>query len=383
MRKKFLITAILCIILAFAGGCSCGTSGGNNNGNNGNVAVTGVTLNKASTSIVLAQTEQLTATVNPTNATDKTVFWSSNSNSVASVSATGLVTANSIGTAIITVRTSDGNYTDTCTVTVVEGYVAVEGVNIASTSANIMVSQQLSISYTVLPAIATNKDVTWLSDNPSVATVDDGVVTGVAEGTATITVKTVDGEFTDTITINVTALKVTGVRLDKTEAHVAPGGTITLTATISPDNAPDKSVTWSSDDESVATVVDGVVTGVAEGTAIITVTTTDGAKKATCTIIVTNQNATTASINYPPFTLIIFDNGDMGTQQLKVITDGVYESITWSSDDSNIVKVDQTGKVTAVAKGTTIIKATVTVKGSSTPLVAQVEISVRPESIEI
>lgn len=96
-----------------------------------------------------------------------------------------------------------------------------------------------------------------------------------------------DGEnLTFTFTIEATTVAVTSVSLSQTTATMNIGETVTLAATVAPDDATDKSVTWASSDESVATVADGVVTAVAAGTATITVTTTDGAKTATCTVTV-------------------------------------------------------------------------------------------------
>ena len=99
--------------------------------------------------------------------------------------------------------------------------------------------------------------------------------------------------FTITFTIEPPTVAVTGITLDKTSAEMTVGGeTLTLTATVAPDDAADKTVTWTSSDETVATVTDGVVTAVAAGTATITVTTTDGAKTATCTVTVAEPTYT-------------------------------------------------------------------------------------------
>jgi len=118
-------------------------------------------------------------------------------------------------------------------------------------------------------------------------------VTAVAAGTATITVTTVDGGKTATCAVTVTAagtpaVAVSGVTLDKTTLILTVGRTETLVATVAPDDATDKSVTWASDDETIATVDNtGKVTALAAGTAIITVTTVDGGKTATCDVTVT------------------------------------------------------------------------------------------------
>ena len=145
------------------------------------------------------------------------------------------------------------------------------------------------VGYT--PADTNVKNVTFSSSQPNIATVSsDGIVTGIAAGTARITA-TAEGANSTTVTnyvdITVTTIAVTGVTLNKNSTSLTVGDTDTLTATISPANATNKNVTWSSDTTSVATVSNGTVTAIASGTATITVTTVDGSKKATCTVTVT------------------------------------------------------------------------------------------------
>jgi uncharacterized delta-60 repeat protein len=172
----------------------------------------------------------------------------------------------------------------------------VTGVTLSETQITVAVEETHQLTATIIPATAVNKDVTWGSDNAAVATVSaDGLVTGVAAGSATITVTTVDGNKTATCAVSV-AIAVTGVTLDQTNIFIVIGGTRQLVATVEPDNATEKSVTWASDNEAAATVtVDPTdsskaqVDGVAAGQATITVTTKAGAKTATCNVTVFHQ----------------------------------------------------------------------------------------------
>jgi uncharacterized protein YjdB len=245
--------------------------------------VTGVTLDKTTTTLIVKETVTLVATVAPANATNKDVTWASDNEAVATV-ANGVVTAVAVGTANITVTTVDGNFKATCAVTV--NPISVKGVALNKTTMTLKVAQADTLVATITPEDAANKEVVWASDNAEVATVVDGVVTAVALGTANITVTTVDGNFTATCVVTVEATPVTGVTLDVTELTLDVPQTATLKATVAPEDATDKSVTWASDNETVATVAEGVVTAVAEGTANITVTTTDGGFKATCVVTV-------------------------------------------------------------------------------------------------
>lgn len=171
--------------------------------------------------------------------------------------------------------------------------VAVTGVTLDKTELSIAEGKKSQLTATVLPANADNKKISWSSNKESVATVDqNGWVTAVAQGSAVITVTTEDGNKTATCAVIVTAaadpVHVTSVSLDKTELTLKVGESNTLKATVNPADADDPSVTWSSNKSSIASVdANGKVTGVAEGTAVITVTTKDGNKTATCTVTVT------------------------------------------------------------------------------------------------
>ncbi|MBP3251303.1 MAG: Ig-like domain-containing protein [Prevotella sp.] len=243
--------------------------------------VKGISLNKNSTTLTVGSSETLTATVIPDNATDKSVTWTTSNASVVTV-ANGTVTAVAPGTATITVTANDGSdVTATCEVTVIQ---LTTGVSLNKVNATLAVGSTETLTATVYPTDATDKSVTWKTSNEAVATVANGTVTAVAPGTATITVTSSNGS---TATCEVTVIQpTTGVTLNKTSITLTAGSTERLTATVAPDNATDKGVTWTTSNANVATVTDGVVYAVNAGTATITVTTTDGAKTATCEVTV-------------------------------------------------------------------------------------------------
>ena len=165
---------------------------------NATVAVTGVTLDQSTLAINTGATATLVATVNPTDATNKNVTWSSDNTAIATVDANGMVTAVAAGVANITVTTEDGSFTASSEVTVANATVAVTGVTLDQSTLSLAVDGTATLVATVNPTDATNKNVTWSSDNTGIATVDaNGVVTAIAAGSATITVTTEDGSFTD------------------------------------------------------------------------------------------------------------------------------------------------------------------------------------------
>ena len=259
--------------------------------------VTEVKLDKDNLSLEVGGTATLTATIMPDNATDQNVTWSSDNQNVATVDQNGKVTAVGEGTATIT-ATVDGE-SATCSVTVKEAaIVPVESVSLDKTNLKLTEGETAQLTATVLPETATNRNVTWSSNAPGVATVDSsGKVTAVAPGTATITVTTEDGNKTATCAVTVAAatVPVTGVTLSQTQASLycnRTPDTLALTARVAPDNATNKAMTWTSSDSAVATVdQNGIVTPVARGTAVITVTTEDGAKTATCTVTVSRYSS--------------------------------------------------------------------------------------------
>ena len=170
--------------------------------------------------------------------------------------------------------------------------VSVTGVTISPKNASVDVDATTKLNSSVAPSTATNKSVSYKSSDEAVATVSsNGTVTGVAEGDATITVTTQDGNKSDTATVTVkkAVVNVTGVTLDKSTLSLEVGATGNLVATVEPSNASYKAVKFTSSDDKVATVDnEGKVTAVKAGTADITVESLmDGSKTAVCTLTVT------------------------------------------------------------------------------------------------
>ena len=183
------------------------------------IAVTGITVSPATMDIKVGESFNATATVSPSNATNKNVTWSSNSNSVATVSSNGTIAGLSQGTAVVTARTEDGGYTDTCVVTVTANTIAVTGITVSPATMNLKVGENSNATATVSPSNATNKNVTWSSNSNSVATVSsNGTITGLSKGTAVITATTADGGYTDTCIVTVTEVVI-----------VAPNATAKIT----------------------------------------------------------------------------------------------------------------------------------------------------------
>ena len=347
------------------------------------VSVAGVSLDKTEIVLVEGSSEKLTATVEPTNATNKNVTWSSDHEAIATVDQNGTVTARRGGQAIITVTTADGSKTATCTVRVkIQIGEPVQSVGLNKTELALEVGKTGTLEAKVEPSDATNKNVTWSSSNPEVATVDNGVVTAVSAGEAIITVTTEDGGKTATCKVTVNApqtVPVTGVTLDKAELTLEKGSTGALTATVEPQNATNNTVTWSSSNPEVATVDNGVVTAVSAGEAIITVTTEDGAKTATCKVTVNAPQTvpvTGVTLDKAELTL---EEGSTGTLTATVAPqNATNNTVTWSSSNPEFVTVAN-GTVTAVSAGT----ATITVTTADGNHKATCTVTVIPKTVQV
>lgn len=158
------------------------------------VSVTGVTLNKSELNITEGESETLTASVSPTDATNQKVTWSSDKTDIATVDSNGKVTAVKAGTANITITTDDGNKTATCKVTVEASNVPVTGISLSHTTLQLAVGNSQTLTATIMPANATNNNIIWESSKTSVATVDaNGKVSAIAKGNSQIIVTTEDG----------------------------------------------------------------------------------------------------------------------------------------------------------------------------------------------
>ncbi len=249
------------------------------------VRVSGVKLNITSKTLLKGDTLTLKATVSPSNATNKSVTWSSSNTKVATVK-NGVVTAIGKGTANITVKTKSGGKTAVCKITV-KNPVAATGVKLNKKTASVEKGKSITLKATISPSNTTNKAVTFKSSNKKIATVDKkGVVTGVKPGKVTITVTTANGKkATCTVTV---VIKLKSFKYAKSSYSVKKGKTITPKLTFSPKDATNKEVTYKSSNTKVATVdKNGKVTAKKKGKVKITATSKENKKlKAECEVIV-------------------------------------------------------------------------------------------------
>ena len=239
-----------------------------------------VLLSQNTLELTIGQATSLTAIVIPSDTTNKTVYWKSSDEKVATVDGAGRVVAHGVGTAIITA--SCDLVTATCEVTVLP--IPAEEVLLDKTEVKLLLGSSATLTATVRPEATTDKTVVWTSSDPAVATVDsEGRVEARALGTAIITATCGDASFSCEVTV--VPILAEYVLIDLTSLDLRKGEHMLLTATVFPEDTTDKTVVWTSSDQAVATVdSEGCVLAVGPGTA--TITATCGDASATCQITV-------------------------------------------------------------------------------------------------
>ena len=320
-----------------------------------------VSLNKTEVEVEKGKTVTLKATVTPSTLLDKSVTWKSSNTKVATVTSSGKVKGVKAGTATITCTAKVSGTKTTCKVTVFEGSVTLD-----KTEVTLQKGKTVKLTPTVLPTTLEDKSVTWTSSNTKVATVTSaGKVKGVKAGTATITCTSVATGMSATCKVTVINGTVT---LNKTEAYIEKGKTITLKATLTPTDLADKSVTWVSSDTKIATVTSaGKVKGVKYGTATITCTSVATGVKATCQVTVGKVIIGVSEITLKRSRTVTLDATVYPTELAD-------KSVTWKSSDTKIVTVTAEGKIKGVKAGTATITCTSVatgLKGTCTVTVLQ------------
>ena len=316
-----------------------------------NIAVSSVSVSPSTSELVIGGTVQLSATVNPSNATDKSVSWSSSNQTIAIVTPTGLVTAKAEGSANITANAS--GKTAVCKVSVKKPTVAVASLELDQTDISLNKGTSQTLKVTVKPDNATDKNVTWASSKTDIVTVDNsGKVTAVAKGIATITASC--GGKTATCKVTV-IIPVESITLNQTSITITEGESQTLVATVKPDDASDKSVTWTSSNTSVITVdSNGKVIAVAEGSA--TVSASCGGKDTSCSITVKKKIVPVSSITLSQ-TSVTLSEGDTKTITATVSPgDATDKTVIWSSFNPSVATVSN-GTITALTPGVADITA--------------------------
>lgn len=328
-------------------------------------------------SVVKTIPTQLEANFTPAEADNKKLKWTSLTPDIATVTEDGMMTGLKMGTAKVKAETTDGsNLSGVFEVQVIG--LPVSTISLPQES-SIVKTESMKLEYSILPLASDNQKLKWSSNATYIASVDEstGVITAHKVGDAIITATATDGSKVSASTrIHVTPLKVSQIELSTKALDVLWSTTETLTATVSPELADNKTLKWTSDNEEVATVTqEGVVKGLKVGNANITVMATDGSEvSATCKVTVKPVviDLSTKTIN--------LRKGESYAEQVVTVLPDNYEhkEVVWTSADNSIASVDSEGMITAVKPGITTIKYSL---GYDSSITAECKIIVYDENV--
>lgn len=322
----------------------------------------GISLNKSEIEIIENNSVKLIATVQPENASNRSVNWTSSDTSVAMVSPDGTVYAIKPGQASIMATTVDGGFVALCKLTVKANEVITTAIRLSKSTETIAIGETLQLEVETEPKEVTNNILKWSSSDSNIATVNaDGLVTAIAEGSAQIIVTTTDGSNLSAIcdiTVEKQFISISEIKINPSDARVAIGTSIQLNAIISPQNASATNIVWSSTNPIVATVSpNGQVNAIAEGEAIIVASTQDGTNlSATCSISVYKDYIFVSEIILDPSIIDSAENESIVINATIVPDNATNKQLKWSSSDESIAMVKE-GVVKLIKNGSATIYA--------------------------
>ena len=336
------------------------------------VSVTDIKTDKTSITLEEGKTSKIKTDILPSNATNKSVNWKSNNESVAVVSKKGLIEAIGVGNAVITVTTQDGNKTANINVTVTKKVDNLDSVckstlkeGFPKRSYTLTSLQVINVKY-FNDSLVKDK-VTWSSSNPSIVKIDrKGNVLAIGTGKAYVSVSC-NNEVYDKIEINAIkrdSVKANKITLSPSSLTINVGVTKSVSATVLPKNASIKSLKWDSSDNTIAKVNNkGQITGIKKGKAKISVSTIDGSASASMDVVVRSSSSTKPSTSVGVKTINVYPT----SMDLSVGTTGYIDAVVlpenasnnkilYSSSNTKVATVNKYGTVKAVGAGTAVIK---------------------------
>lgn len=253
------------------------------------VSLKSIKISKSSLTMKEQSSEKLNIIYNPSNATNKKVTWKSSNTNIATVDSNGKITAKQAGTVTITAISNDGGFVSTCKVTVEALSKKVASVSLNKQEVNLVAGETETLKVTINPSYAENKNVKWESSDKSIATIKDGVITAVKEGTTEIKVISEDGNKEAICKVTVTAPPIKSIKFKTENQTITVGTNIKLITIAEPANSSIENAIWTSSDELVATVENGTVKALKPGTTIITISNEDNSIKASINITVVEK----------------------------------------------------------------------------------------------
>lgn len=360
------------------------------------IGVDSVTISPNVLNLKVGESSSLTYNISPSNADIKSTEWSSSNTGVVSVDKDGKVSAVGIGTANVVIKVvgqDNSEASDSIVVNVISQYTSVNSVtlvdannNTLSNSMNLNIGEEVTIKFLINPSNVTLKETNWTNSDSSKVSMKDSVgyalIKGIEVGSSDIeiTVKDYDGNVkTDSVKVNVInsnqPVLVSSIALSPTSVTLNPNGTYKFNVTVSPSNATNKGVTWSSSNTNVVSVSNGKIVGKSSGKARITVTTNDGRYSAYTDVTVINRPSSNSSSNSKPSSssssvssisssidiikdTIELNKGSEEKLEYKLSQDLTDSIIIWKSSNTDVAVV-KNGIVTAISDGEATITATI------------------------
>jgi uncharacterized protein YjdB len=300
--KRLNFTAIILLLLLTISSCKKTSKL--------NVTVKSIDITLQETKIEIGKEITIVANIIPIDATNKNMTWTSSNPDIASIDKTGKIHAIKKGKTTITVTTEDGKKSDIIELSVFEKEIKVESISITIAKSTLEIGKEITIVANILPINATNKNITWNSSNPEIASIDKtGKVHAIKKGKTIISVTTEDGKKTNSyeISIKEKVILIKTISLIYNGEAIKKGDIINLTVNILPDNATDKNLKWESNTPDIASVNEnGEVSFIKDGKVTITATNTDNSVKGLIELETTvekicnipDANFKTALINY-------------------------------------------------------------------------------------
>ena len=320
-----------------------------------------ISINPKMISLNIGGSRKLEVTITP-DKTNKKVTWRSLNSDVATVSSDGLVVGKKEGSTKIIATTVNGldAYVN---VDVVDNIVNVKKIEVSPTSMNLNVGDKKEFDYTITPDNATNQGVMISSSDDNVVSISDNNVVAIGQGSADVTITTVDGDYSATIKVTVGGNKnivnETGLTVSPTTLNLSVGASYEINAKITPNNATYKTLSWSSSNENIATVNNGLIVGVSKGKTEIIVSTTNKKITKKITVNVTDIDITNITLDKSSESIKVGETLSL----IKTITpsNASNQNVSWDSSNTNVATVDSNGLVTGKNAG----KTTITVRTSN------------------
>lgn len=343
------------------------------------ISITNIDIKESKINVISGQTYQIKYDILPINATDKTIMWETTDARIATVTDTGLISARQEGNVVLTAYTING-IQKSVSLTVNSVAVALSSIELNPSELVLNLGETYQIKYTYIPSNAKVNTATWTSSDNSVASVKNGLVTAIGYGTSYIKLNA-DG-IEQEVLVQVSSNNIVDVetlKLTETSLTMKTNTTHQLKTTITPTDATNTSLIWSSSDNTIATISSkGLIKTIKSGTTTITVKSTNN-KIATLKLTVENSSST----NAPQIVLLNSDTLIIGvgkTKQMRatILPLDASQSVSWYTGDSNVVEISETGLITTKKSGKTTVSAL-----TSNGLVAKCTVTVKYPDITI